>query len=274
VRGEWLKAWSGQAKTSLLNQQRQVLKSLLPSVKGAYRAGRGKQSDVSRIRLRIAQLEEAYFQLQGELDIGLAGLTRWGMTSVIRLPEVLPEKLESKPVGQLEVHPEVARATSRADISRYQIEMAEQRYKPAWGVEASYGWRDDRTDLLSLGVSLSLPIFAEKSLDARLSARQKDYQAARESIQNVRIELETEKQRLERRLDSLSQRINSYQTEILPELKTLQILARAEYRSGRADFSRMLESEEAFIKAQRNLLNLKIEKAENIIALRYLLEEV
>lgn len=274
LRSEWLRVWAAQAKVALLAKQRKILAALLPSVKGAYRAGRGKQSHVSQIRLRIAQLKEEQYQLQGESDVGMAGLGQWGIKASMRLPAELPDELQFAPAGNIGAHPELETVMSRADISRYQIDLAEQRYKPVWGVEASYGWRDDRTNLLSMGVSMSIPFFAEKSLDARLAAKQKAYQAARESIQDVRTELETEKMRQESRLKSIAERINSYQSDILPELNTLQMLARAEYRSGRSDFSGTLEAEDALIKAQRDLLNLKIEQAENIIALRYLLEEM
>ena len=274
LRREWLRVWAAQAKVALLAKQRNVLEALLPSVKGAYRAGRAKQSHVSQIRLRIAQLEEEQYQLQGESDVGMAGLGQWGIKASVRLPAELPDELQFAPAGNIGTHPKLETVTSRADISRYQIDLAEQRYKPVWGVEASYGWRDDRTNLLSLGVSMSIPFFTEKSLDAKLTAKQKAYQAARESIQDVRTELETEKMRQESKLKSTAQRINSYQSDILPELNTLQMLARAEYRSGRSDFSSMLEAEGAVIKAQRDLLNLKIKQAENIIALRYLLEEL
>jgi len=45
------------------------------------------------------------------------------------------------------------------------IELAKQRSKPAWGVSASYGYRDadsagnDRADLLSVELRVDMPIF-------------------------------------------------------------------------------------------------------------------
>ena len=273
LRLQWLAAWAGQAEQRLLQQQRQVLQSLIPAVKGAYRAGRGNQSDVARIRLRIARLMDESAKLQGGRDAGLAGLSRWGVETESRLPEDLPAALTEIPVGMIGKHPELQLSEAQVAVLREQIELDRQAYKPAWGVEASYGWRENRADLFSVGVSLTLPVFAEKRQDPRLAASRKKYLAAREAVRDTRIRLETEKSRNEAEILALQSRIRNYRTEIIPQLKTLKTLARAEYRSGRSGFGQVLQAEEDLIEAQRSVLRLQVERARKIIALRYLLED-
>lgn len=274
LRTQWLTAWAGQAEQYLLLKQRQVLKSLLPAVKGAYRAGRGNQSDVTRIRLQLAWLEDEAAKLQGGQDIGLAGLSQWEINTTEELPKRLPATLIKMPEGAVVDHSELRISEAQAGISREQIELDKQAYKPAWGLEASYGWRENRADLFSVGVSLTVPLFAGKRQDPQVAASQKKYLAAREAVRDTRAKLETRKVSAEASISALDKRINNYQTKIIPQLKTLRTLARSEYRSGRSDFDQALKAEEDLIKADRSVLSLRVERARKIIELRYLLEEV
>ena len=274
LRAQWLAAWAGQAEQHLLLKQRQVLQSLLPAVKGAYRAGRGNQSDVTRIRSQLARLEDEAAKLQGGKETGLAGLSQWEINMTEELPKRLPAALKKIPEGAVTDHPELRLSEAQADISREQVELDKQAYKPAWGLEASYGWRENRADLFSVGVSLTLPLFADKRQDPRVAASQKKYLAAREAMRDTRAKLETRKLSAEASISALNKRINNYKTEIIPQLKTLRTLARSEYRSGRSDFDQALKAEEDLIKASRSVLSLQVERARKIIELRYLLEEV
>lgn len=274
LRGQWLTAWAGQAEQHLLLKQRRVLRSLLPAVKGAYRAGRGNQSDVTRIRLQLARLLDEAAKLQGSQDTGLAGLSQWEINTSGELPENLPETLTKIPEGAVQDHPELRVSEARVGISREQIALDKQAYKPAWGLEASYGWRENRADLFSVGVSLTLPLFADKRQDPQVAASQKKYLAAREAVRDTRANLETRKSSAEVSISALDKRIDNYQTGIIPQLKTLRTLARSEYRSGRSDFDQALKTEEDLIKAGRSVLSLQVERARKIIELRYLLEEV
>lgn len=274
LRTQWLIAWAGQAEQRLLIKQRRILRSLLPAVKGAYRAGRGNQSDVTRIRLQLARLEDEAVKLQGGQESGLAGLSQWEINTTGELPENLPAALMKIPEGVVDQHPELLISEAQVGISREQIELDKQAYKPAWGLEASYGWRENRADLFSVGVSLTLPLFADKRQDPQVAASQKKYLAAREAMRDTRARLETGKVSSEVIITALDKRIDNYRLEIIPQLKTLRTLARSEYSSGRSDFDQALKSEEDLVKARRSILNLQVERARKIIELRYLLEEV
>ena len=54
--------------------------------------------------------------------------------------------------------------------------MAKQKYKPEWGVNASYGYRDDdpmgnsRADLFSVGVTFDLPLFTDNRQDKEVKS--------------------------------------------------------------------------------------------------------
>ncbi|WP_232368293.1 TolC family protein [Alteromonas sp. MB-3u-76] len=67
----------------------------------------------------------------------------------------------------LSQHPAVKALEVKRKVSEKAIDLAKQQYKPQWGGNANYGYRDDmpsgqsRADFFSVGVSFDVPLFTK-----------------------------------------------------------------------------------------------------------------
>jgi outer membrane protein TolC len=213
-------------------------------------------------------------RINGARDIALAKMSRWQITPDIRLPDQLPESLQSAPDKTPDSHPEMEIAQAQAAIAETAVSLAKQQYKPSWAIEAGYGVRDERTDLASIGVSMTLPLFTHKRQDPELAAAQQQYQGAREAERNVRTDIFVRVASARATLASVQEQISRYEESILPQLKNLRLLVQAEYRTAKSGFEMVSRTEDEWLQAQRSLLELKVQRAQAIIELRYFLEEI
>ena len=78
----------------------------------------------------------------------------------------------------LKQHPAILGLDKKIDASEAGVELAEQKYRPQWSVNASYGYReddpvfnDDRADFFSVGVAFDLPLFTSKRQDQTSAVR-------------------------------------------------------------------------------------------------------
>ena len=84
-----------------------------------------------------------------------------------------------QPTGVTEVlmgHPAVVAIEHALRAKSTQIEVAKEAYKPQFGMNVGYGYRDDtpmgssRADLFSIGVSVDLPLFTDNRQDQQVNA--------------------------------------------------------------------------------------------------------
>ena len=81
-------------------------------------------------------------------------------------------------------------AQETIDIFSSRIDAARADYKPDWGVQATYQQREngrnfDGDDWVSIGVTVSVPLWRKQKLDPRLRAAQSDRSAAMADVQTA-----------------------------------------------------------------------------------------
>ena len=81
-------------------------------------------------------------------------------------------------------------AQETIDIFSSRIDAARADYKPDWGVQATYQQREngrnfDGDDWVSIGVTVSVPLWKKQKLDPRLRAAQSDRSAAMADVQTA-----------------------------------------------------------------------------------------
>jgi len=278
VRRLWLTVYRETREIALYRQQKRLYAKLLHSAETAYSVGRARSEDLVTLRVRLAEIDDAIDKHRGNADAARARLARWiGHRARAPWPEKLPRGLDHAPsqtgsASDLDRQPEIVRLRAQLAEARAETGIAKARFKPRLGFEVGYGMRAGQADMMSAGITVSLPIFAGSRQEPRLIAAQKRAQASQLALDDRAARLHAKANALDSEIGSLAQRIRRYHKHILPELKQVVRLAQGEFGSGRGAFTAMIDADQAVIDARRKLLDLNIERASRLIDLRYILE--
>lgn len=178
--------------------------------------------------------------------------------------------------GYLSEHPAAKGVDQKIQATNIGIDLAKQKYKPEWGINAGYGYREDdlsgrdRADLFSVGVTFDVPIFTANRQD-------KEYRAAVSQAESVKTEkwlllrnmmatFETGKAQLLR----LNERQALYRTQLLPQMYIQAEASLTAYTNDDGDFAEAVRARIAVLNAEIEALNIDVDKQKLIVRLNYL----
>lgn len=274
VRELWVTVHVRLRQLELLEERRGLYGQLIPAMTAEYRAGRAAQGRVVDLRLQRARIEDRKARLAGEQRAARERLAKWlGPHAQRPWPQSLPHWLEQVPTGDLGEHPELERLSAQAIQARAEVSLARQAYLPAINLEFAYGIRSARTDVVSIGVVLDLPIFPDKRQDRRLAETERSYMASRYALADRRAELQARVRARRAEADAQHHRLAIYRGQILPELARTTELVKGEYQAGRAGLADVLQSRLVEVEAREQYVERQLALARSVIRLAYLLEE-
>ncbi|TWX70917.1 TolC family protein [Colwellia demingiae] len=173
-------------------------------------------------------------------------------------------------------HPAIIALDKKILATKTGINLAEQAYQPEWGINASYGYRDDdamgnnRADLFSVGVTFDLPLFTDNRQDMTV----KSAVSATEAVKTEKVLL---LRRLlgafssaQGRLSRLNNRKTLYQTRLLPQVNDQAEASLTAYTNDDGDFSEVVRSRIAVLNAEIEQLKIAVEQQKIILELNYL----
>jgi cobalt-zinc-cadmium efflux system outer membrane protein len=148
--------------------------------------------------------------------------------------------------------------------------LARADKRPDWRVSTSYGRRDPAYgDMVSVGVSIDLPLFAGRRQDSKIAARADEETQARQT----RIAAERE---LRAALDGdladhemHMQRLGNARTVLVPLAKRRAELDMASYAAGRLDLGNALLSSLALAEAEVDALSREADVARDAVRINY-----
>jgi outer membrane protein TolC len=186
----------------------------------------------------------------------------------------LPTALTELPTGALDDQP--ALQALRAQITAEQAAVGEAKaaFEPALGVSVGYGIKaGGMSNTGSIGVSISLPLFAGNRQTPQLRAAQQRLGSAQFALDDEAAQLHAQQAALQASVQSLSARLVNYDEHILPDLSRIARLTQNQFGAGNGDFSAVIEAQESLISARLARLTLSLDRARQLIDLRYLLEK-
>ncbi len=271
VRLAWLVVYGAVAEQRLLAQEQGLLRQTQPLLEGAYRAGKNRQLDLARLRLRIAQTEASLVASGSQERAQRAVLAQWVEDVDARTwPKQLPDTLERAPAVSPDANLQLVQLAAREAVIEQDIALAKEQFKSAWAAELNYGVRESRSNLLSLGVSLSLPVAKASRQTPELEGKRKILASVKAERHYRHDEVSAVLQRLQQEVDALSQQIAIYRQQIIPERQTIMQLVDSDYSAGKASATDVIEADTQLVNSQRQLLQLEIGRARKIIEIRYL----
>jgi hypothetical protein len=165
---------------------------------------------------------------------------------------------------QLMSHPSIKLIEEKEQLAQTATSLSKQAYQAQWGVNARYGYRDAadsgmaRSDFLSLGITLDMPIFSQKAQDAEVKAKQLQALSI-QFEQSLKLKQMLAKYRvIQEKVNKLNQRKVLYQASLIPQLKQQESVLLAAYNSNDGPFSDVIKARIESLNAQVEVLAIKV----------------
>jgi outer membrane protein TolC len=159
----WLERYYAEAMLGVIAEQAGQVKAEIVAAEGAYRGGRGSQSDVIGAHSTLATLEDRASEFRRRVLTAKTNLARWigeGADSPLGArPAIDAIRLHAGALEHdLRQHPEIQVLVKQEEIAATEARLAEQSRTPDWSVEVAYQQRGSAfSNMVSLGVSVPLP---------------------------------------------------------------------------------------------------------------------
>ncbi|MFG6247726.1 TolC family protein [Vibrio diabolicus] len=166
----------------------------------------------------------------------------------------------TKHYQQLSEHPMVKMADVSISANKTQVDIAEQAYTPQFGVEVMYAYRqannmkgEPASDLVSAYLTMDIPLFTGNRQDRNLAAAQYQVGAARSQKDTLLTQMNAKVNTLLVDRANLSQRLERYQSTLLPQVQARIHAVERGYQNNTAQFNDV-------IMASTDELALKLEQ--------------
>jgi outer membrane protein, heavy metal efflux system len=137
-------------------------------------SGTARPAQSLEVRKAVAVLEDRRSELSAERRRASATLARWTGDPAPEVRGPIPQFAvdRSALLASLDDHPQLAVAGAKVTQAEADIALARAEKRPDWMVDAAYGRRNPRYgDMVTVGVSMSLPLFAKRRQDPVIAAR-------------------------------------------------------------------------------------------------------
>lgn len=236
---------------TLLNQFVQVART-------KYEVGEGLQQDVLLAQVELSNLMDQLLILQGERRNTIAQLNAL-LDKPANQPVILPKKVDEQlPVILPEVTLYQLAENTRAlltakhesiNAAQSRLDLAKKDYYPDFKFGAFYGFRGDRptgvdrADLLTLNMSMNIPIFLDrkqaKAVDQRNSELIQQKYILQDEWNKVRAQISQNYSDFQR----ASEQVILFKTGIIPQARQTVASMLAGYQVNKVDFLNLVRSQ-------------------------------
>jgi len=224
--------------------------------------------EVLKLAAARGMSEDEAAELRQQQATARVALERWIGMPVEDLDPVaaLPTPSESEYVAG---DPMVVSLQREIDVARGAAAVAAANRRPNWTWEVSYGQRSGYSDMVTVGVSIPLPVAPAARQDretgsklALASKAEADLAEATRSATADYLALVSDVQRLQ-------ERIGRYRSSVLVPAQQRTAAATAAYRSNQTSLTVLFEARHAEVDVQRKLLALQRDLAKRQAQLVY-----
>lgn len=228
----------------------------------------GSSQDVLALTGAQGVSEDETAEIRQQQNAARIALQRW---VGVQLDELLPASAVVLPTEEVYVakHPTVAAMQRDADVARQAAAVTASNRKPNWTWELSYGQRTGYSDMVSVGVSIPLPVAPGERQDRDTAAKLALAEKAEAGLAEATCAATAEYRALLGDAQRLQQRIDRYRTGVAVPAGQRTAAAMAAYRSNQGSLATLFEARHAEVEAQRKLLALQRDLARTHIQLAF-----
>ncbi|WP_045419177.1 TolC family protein [Vibrio jasicida] len=261
----WLELGYQQRAEQIMLENRKLMKEMESFIQTNYSIGKSEAQDLLNAQLQVSKLDEklqANAQMQRRL---ISQLSEWLGSDWLANEQALHasnqlnwDTLNSKLAAsqgstkhyqQLSQHPMVKMADVSISANKTQVEIAEQAYNPQFGVEVMYAYRqadnmmgEPASDLVSAYLTMDIPLFTGDRQDRTLAAAQYQVGAAQSQKDTLLTQMNAKVNTLLVDRGNLTQRLERYQSTLLPQAKArIQAVERG-YQNNTAQFNDVISA--------------------------------
>lgn len=301
----WLDIFQAQQTIELIQLDSELFEQMVEIAKASYSnvVGKTRQQDIIMAQLERIKLQDRLTIEQQNLEVSIAKLTGLIVNNKrpFRSRFTLLGVTDNKPDIQLLAsnvlfnsnytpefiadsiynHPALKVIEVKYLTAKKSIELAEQKYKPKWSLNASYAYREDapnsinmqnsmpRSDFFSVGVSFDLPLFTDNKQDKEVESRI----ALTEIVKTEKLlllrkmisDIDKERQQLKR----LKQRQILYKEQLLTQTHQQAETALTAYTNDDGSLASVIHARMAELNAKITALKINIELLKTTTRLNY-----
>ena len=229
VRESYIRIYLQQQRKEILRQSLVVFSNLAEITRDYYANGRAHQQDVVQTQLEVAKVEERLAGIQQLEQQERARLAeRIGAEAHRELdsqwPEITQPESAQQIIAALPDHPKLRAWQYQVEKSRTSEDIARQAYKPGFAVDLAYGGRggqnpdgSDRSDFLSVFVTMDVPLFTKNRQDRTLASSIADTTATQYARDDIYRFLKARVEEHSSTLANERERLRLYQDVLLPQ---------------------------------------------------------
>jgi outer membrane protein TolC len=275
ARSSWLESYYWDRAHTLVFESRPFFDDLATVTRSLYAVGRKNQQDLLRAELELSRLDDRLIEIERRRASARAALGEWvGANADRPIASKLPawNQMPSRAAlrSNLLQHPAMKAADAQIDARAAGVDLADQRSRPGWALEAGYSYREGvlpdgqpRSDMISVNVTVGLPFFRKKSVDSSLSAALHERSAARASKQQVLRRLTSQLDAEYARWQDLTRRMSLYEEQILGQTEDQARAALVAYQSDSGDFADVMRGYIDDLNARLDHVRLQVERAQS-----------
>jgi outer membrane protein TolC len=254
----WLERYYADAMAAVVAEQGEQARLEIQAAEGAYRAGRGSQSDVLAAQSALTMFADRASEIRRRVRNANTMLARWignaadlalaekPATDAIRLD---PATLDSA----IAHHPEIAVLSKQVEVAEADAKLAKANEKADWTVEVGFQQRSAAySNMVSVGLSIPLQWDRKNRQDRELSAKLavvEQAKAEREDMQRAHV---AETRAMIEEWQNDRERHARYMNELIPLASQRTLAAIAAYRGGKVGLADVLA-------ARRNVIDVRIQ---------------
>ncbi len=258
----WIDVWAAQNELTALEALRAQAAAAVELAAARLRGGAGSVDATLATGLATLEVESRIEVVRARRSVAQTGLSRWlgdaGVEVTMAAPDFSSLRVpEARLVATVDRLSPLLPAKAQVATAAANIELARAEKRIDWSVGASYGQRQGgRSDMLSIEVGMSLPLFPGDRQDRGVSAREADYAAAvamredlrREAIASIRADIA--------RWEGLKRQVALHAESMLPLARDRSAAALASYRAG--------GDVQSWLNAQRDELEIHLAHAQHV----------
>lgn len=291
----WLEVYRHEKSIHLIERDRSLFEHLVDVAQSSYRtaSGRTRQQDLVRAQLELTRLDDRLTQLRQQEDLYLAKLGEWLSDAPISISleensvavasaktiahwKSFTNRKDASELGELlGEHPKILAIDEKIKAFDSSVNLAKQAYKPQWGVNASYAYRDDtpmgapRSDFFSVAVTLDVPLFSKNRQDKKLRSAKAEYEAIKTekalALRQLKSGLETAQAVYARLLE----RKELFDTRLLQEMAEQAEASLSAYTNDDGDFAEAVRARIAELNARIEALNINVDIHKTLAQMNY-----
>jgi len=283
VRRVWVELGYITGARQLLATQADWVEQMRVSARARYAAGEGKQLDMLQAGLEAATLREQRLDLDREEAVRRSQLSRWigDEEAAIAGPFGLPARAELAPLAQLDErlmrHPAQLDYERRIEAARTAVDLAQQRKRPGWMLDVSYGLRsgqnaagESRPDMVSALITVDLPVFRANRQDRDVSAALAEARGLGDMHDDHRREMHAMLEAAWATAHKTSDLEKFYEEELLPLADQSVQAALLAWRTNRAMIDEVVAARRVALETRLKHLRLAADRAQAQYDIDYL----